>query len=146
MRPPSDILERFRTLLAPPGPAVGRVAPPDDVGSQLRAELAPILAAVDRIETEAVELSRTSRMRVDAVVADAEQQAAALIAAAEEGASEARSRAASIRTHEIDNDIAAKQAAARVEADRVQEKADAALPALVSRVVACVESYGGGSL
>ena len=145
MRSLSDFLERFRTVLAPPGSATGRVMPPTDVASRLRAELAPLLATIDEVEREATAVVEAGEAQAETLVIDAERRTAALVATAKDRAPEIRSLASATRIREIDAEIDATQATARDNADRIVAGSDAALAALVARVLACVESRAGGS-
>lgn len=145
MRSLSDFLERFRTVLAPPGSATGRVVPPTDVASRLRAELAPLFATIDEVEREATAVVEAGEAQAETLVIDAERRAAAVVAAAKDGAPEIRSRAGATRIREIDAEIDVTQAAARDEADRIGADSDAAVAVLVARVLACVKSQAGGS-
>ena len=145
MRPLSDFLERFRTVLVPPGPSTGRVMPPANVASRLQAELAPLFGVIDEVETEGAALVDAGEAQAGSLIVEAERRAAAAVAAAEDGAPETRSRASATRPREIDGEIDAVRDAARDEADRIGAGSDEAVEALVARVLACVEAQTWGS-
>lgn len=145
MRALNDFLERFRTVLVPPGPSTGRVMPPVDVASRLQAELAPLFGVINEVEMDGAAVVEAGEAQAGSLIVEAEQRAAAAVAAAEDGAPETRSRAGAIRTREIDGEIDAMLTDARDEIDRIWTASDSAVGDLVARVLACVESQTLGS-
>ena len=145
MKPLGNFLDRFRTVLAPPGPATGRVTPPADVDSRLRGELAPLFAILDEFERDASALVEDAERDARNIVAEAESGAAEAVADAEDGAPEARSRAATTRTRRIALELEAVEETARQEAAQIESIEPAAVTALVSRVLACVGACVGES-
>jgi vacuolar-type H+-ATPase subunit H len=143
MDPLRGFLDRFRTVLAPPGPATGRVMPPADVATRLQAELAPVLAIIDDVEHEAATMVEAAEERARIIAAAAQREASAAMAEAQATVPETRAGAVRSRTDEIDREIEGIRDAARQEAARIGSGQSAVADRLVSRVLNCVATYAG---
>ncbi|MDE3085300.1 MAG: hypothetical protein KGJ77_00915 [Acidobacteriota bacterium] len=131
-----DVLRRFRALGVPGAPASAGI--PADRRAALADELAPVFAA----------LAETER-RVEALVADAGQEASSMAARTEEhtreilgraltDASTARAEAASRRARSVEAQCRALRADAEAEAARITAAGAERSPALVDRIVRAV--------
>lgn len=142
MPPLRDLLERFRRGLAPPGPALTRVAPPVDRRVLVEAELMDLFRRVDAASAAHDEQVADVDRRADDIVSDARARADDLLRRTDRGLADLRAEAAAGRRHELAEERSRIEAAAADECRRIEARADEVIPGLVDRVMAQVEAGG----
>lgn len=133
-----DLLDRFRRGLAPPGPALARVAPPVDRRVLLEAELADVFTSVDSLALDPDERAAEARRGASATIDDARAAADELLRRTDRGLADLRAAAAADRRREMDEEVTALEVAAEAERARIEERATERIPALVDEVMARV--------
>jgi vacuolar-type H+-ATPase subunit H len=140
--PLRDLLDRFRRGLAPPGPALTRVAPPVDRRVLVEAELADLLASIDATSASLDERVADAEQRAAEAVTDARARADDLLRRTDRGLADLRSAAAAGRRHELDEERSRIEATAAEACARIEARAAEAIPGLVDRVLAEVTEGG----
>lgn len=133
-----NLLERFRRVLVPPGPATALLTPPVDKLAAFRLEIAPLVPFLDAALEEARSLiadaHEQGRQKLDAAKGEADAAVNA-----------ARARASKLADETLANSraqAAAEEAAildaAGAEADRISRSSSAPATELADVVVRCV--------
>ncbi|HEX6198152.1 MAG TPA: hypothetical protein VFZ37_19735 [Jiangellaceae bacterium] len=134
-----DLLNRLRPVGAP-GPA-GPVAVPAEEEDRAAAELAPVFAALAETAAEADAVRRSATDRAAATTAEAEREAASLVANATSRASAERAAAAA-RVHASgEEEAAALLAEAKQQAARLKEDSGPRLDELTDLVIANLREH-----
>ncbi len=137
-----DLLDRFRRGLAPPGPALARVAPPVDRRVLVEAELAGTFASLDAAAVAPDERTAAARSAASDAIADAEAAADELLRHTDRRLARLRTEAASERRSAIDEELARIAASSESERARIEAQARDRIPGLVDRVMTRVVEGG----
>ena len=133
---------RIRRVVQPPGSPATRPAIPADIGAAIAAELAPVFAHVDRLEPELQAAASAGDREADRVLVRAEEDAGRILAAAHEQIAAIRAEAAAKRAGEVEDDAHELERRSAEKVAAVERAAQAAMPSLVTQVVALVRTFG----
>ncbi|HTS72330.1 MAG TPA: hypothetical protein VMG74_01305 [Gaiellaceae bacterium] len=132
MRAPlGDLLDRFRRTAGVPAAAA------DD----LRSELAPVFAALEEIDAAAAAVGARAAARARERLAQAHEQASSVEAGWHARADEARAHAGAERRRLAEEEARAIVAAAEREAARVRARGHERIGRLAGEVAACVREW-----
>ncbi len=139
-----DFLQRFRAAGAP-GAAAATGVPADRV-AELSSELEPVLAVLADVQDEADRVRAAARREADRRRREATQQAQSLVATARREAESERADAAAQVSSQAEAEGSEVRAEAERVADEVRRRAGERIPDYVTQVLATVrrEAWGPG--
>ncbi len=138
-------LRRFRPAGAPGAPT--GVGVPAGRLESVRSELTPVLELLDDACAEAESIRRRGREDSERIRQEAYDQAQEILDKARDSVPGRRAEASSRRIEASDQELRRVRAEADTEADRIRERTERVLPALVDRVVElALGDSGGGPL
>ncbi|WP_326646303.1 hypothetical protein OG884_16865 [Streptosporangium sp. NBC_01755] len=137
-----DFLGRFRPAGAPGAAAPAGV--PADPEAERAAEAAPIFAALADVHTRCREIQVRAERDAEEMLAQAREQATAIVATARGGAGAKRAEAAARARVALDVEGTEVLDAARREAEAIRERAARRMPGEIDRVMGMIRSLAGG--
>jgi hypothetical protein len=136
-----SFLQRFRRIIAPPGPPVDAVGVPAS-GEELEGELGPLLDQLDAVDADASEIEAQAREQAARRRDEAAREAAAILAEAQVRADAVHARAASERRMAAQPRITAASTEAESQARRIAAVREQRIERLVGEVLECVRRSG----
>lgn len=143
MSPLSDLLDRLRRAVVPPGAPAAAAAVPEDRALARAREVAPIVAELAAIAAEAAAVEAAATAEAEAALARGSEAAARVVEDARGAADRVRATAAAERRAEIEAVIAARLERGRADAARLEQRAARRTPVVVAAVVERVRTAGG---
>ncbi len=140
-----DLLLRFRRVWAPPGPVEGQAGVPTDLERTLDDELRELTVALSAIDQEGQAIVQAAESEAAAIVAEARAESARIVEAARSRVPDVRAGKAAARMQDREEDVKALIARAETGANEMRSRARSRMQPLVNRVKGDVLAESAGS-